>query len=584
MTASPIRVWAPGASSIEADIDGSRQPLFREPGDAGWWQTKASFEAGASYSLRIDGGEPRPDPRSRWQPDGVHGPSRVLDTSALTWTDGAWQPPPLADALIYEAHIGTFSESGTFDGAIDHLDHLVDLGVTHLELMPVNEIPGDRGWGYDGVDLFAPYSRYGGPHGLNRLVDAAHSRGLAVLLDVVYNHLGPSGNYVGEFGPYFTDRYKTPWGEALNLDGPGSDEVRRFFIDNALMWLRDFHIDGLRLDAVHAIVDTSAVHLLEQLAAEVRGLEAQLGRPLLVIAESDLNDPRPIRDVEHGGYGLDAQWSDDFHHALHTVLTGERDGYYADFGTLGDLAITLGRGYRYAGEYSPFRGRVHGRPLFEPNGNRLLGYLQNHDQTGNRARGERSAALMSRGRLMIGAAVVLTAPFVPMLFQGEEWAASTPFQYFTDHDAELGRLVSQGRKAEFAAFGWDPDDIPDPQAEDTFLRSKLRWSELSEPEHAEILDWHRRLIALRHERPELRDGRLDALEIDYREEEGWLRFTRGDVTVVFNLAELDQDVRVGGSSEILLASEPGIELRDGTVSLPPDSVAIIGTQLAPIGG
>ena len=574
--ATRLAVWAPGATSVAAHIRGSEQALTRDDLRTGWWQLDRVMPEGTDYSLRVDDGEPRPDPRSRWQPDGVHGPSRVLDPSSLSWTDDGWRPVPLGDAVVYEAHVGTFSENGTFKGAIEHLDHLVALGVTHLELMPVNEFPGTRGWGYDGVDLYAPFSGYGGPDGLSQLVDAAHNRGLAVLLDVVYNHLGPSGNYLPQFGPYFTDRHKTLWGEALNFDGPSSDEVRRFFIENALMWLRDFHIDGLRLDAVHAIVDTTATHFLEQLAAEVHALQAELGRPLVVIAESDSNDPRLVRDVQHGGYGLDAQWSDDFHHALHTVLTGERDGYYADFGTLHDLAVALQHGYRYAGDYSPFRGRVHGRPLSEPDGNRLLGYLQNHDQTGNRARGERSAALVSRGRLMIGAAVVLTAPFVPMLFQGEEWAASTPFQYFTDHDAELGRLVSNGRKEEFAAFGWDPDDVPDPQHEETFSRSKLRWREIGEAPHADMLDWHRRLIALRRQRPELRDGRLDAVDVRYDEDDRWLRFTRGGLTVAFNLADAEREVRVPISAEILLASDSAIRVGMDTVTLPPDSVAILG--------
>src|SRR3954470_15972322 len=432
-TGFPLHVWAPNAERVEGLIGDRRVPL--EPTDGGWWQSDERFTHGTDYAFSLDGGEPRPSPRSRWQPHGIDGPSRIVDPGSFEWHDAGFRAAPLASAVIYELHIGTFTPEGTFEAAISRLEHLVELGVTHVELMPVAEFSGDRGWGYDGVDLYAPHHAYGGPEGLARFVDAAHAKGLAVVMDVVYNHLGPAGNYLREFGPYFTDRYGTPWGMAVNLDGPGSDEVRRFFIDNALMWLRDYHVDSLRLDAVHAIFDMSALHFLEQLGSEVHALAGSLGRNLSVIAESDLNDPRLIRPVEAHGYGLDAQWSDDFHHALHSVLTGEREGYYADFGALEDLAVTLVQGYRYAGDYSRFRQRRHGRPEPGLDGRRLLGYLQNHDQIGNRALGERSPALMSQGRVLIGAAVVLTGPFVPMLFQGEEWAASTPFQYFTIHTA-----------------------------------------------------------------------------------------------------------------------------------------------------
>src|SRR3954451_5664275 len=441
--------------------------------------------------------------------------------------------------------------------------------------MPVVAFDGDRCWGYDGVALWAVHEPYGGPEGLKRLVDAAHARGLGVVMDVVYNHLGPSGNYLGQYGPYFTDRYGTPWGTAVNLDGPESDEVRRFFIDNALMWLRDYHVDALRLDAVHAIFDMSALHFLEQLGSEVHALAGAVGRNLTVIAENDLNDPRLIRPVEANGYGLDAQWSDDFHHALHSVLTGERDGYYADFGTLEDLAVTLVQGYRYAGNYSRFRQRRHGR--LEPglDGRRLLGYLQNHDQIGNRALGERSPALMSQGRGLIGAAVVLTAPFVPMLFQGEEWAASTPFQYFTDrHDVQVGAAVTKGRREEFAAFGWSPENVPDPQSIETFERSKLNWDEIGQGEHAHMLAWHRDLIALRRRYPELTDGRLAYVGVEFDEDQRWLAYTRGRVTVAFNIGEFDARVAVDGE-RIELSSGPGVRFESGELVLPPDSVAIV---------
>jgi maltooligosyltrehalose trehalohydrolase len=468
-----LKVWAPDVRRVEVEIQGSRLDL--EKGSNGWWRMNTSLaEHGVDYAFVLDGDMPLPDPRSPWQPGGVHGPSRVLDHKKFSWTDARWQPPPFSSAVIYELHIGTFSPEGTFDGAVKRLDHLVSLGITHVELMPVAEFSGNRGWGYDGVDLYASHHAYGGPEGLKRLVDACHERGLAVILDVVYNHLGPAGNYLGRFGPYFTGRYATPWGEAVNLDGPYSDEVRRFFIDNALMWFRDYHMDGLRIDAVHAIIDTSAIHFLEQLANEVKELESTVGRHLMLIAESDLNNPRVIRSPEVGGYGIDAQWNEDFHHALHAVLTGERDAYYQDFGSLADLAKVLTRGLVYDGSYSHYRRRSHGRPASGLSGHRFVGCLQNHDQVGNRALGERTSHLLSPGRLKIGAALVLTAPFVPMLFQGEEWAASTPFLYFTDHqDPKLGEAVKRGRREEFAAFGWQPDKIPDPQKKKPFSAPSL---------------------------------------------------------------------------------------------------------------
>jgi maltooligosyltrehalose trehalohydrolase len=503
----------------------------------------------------------------------------VVEHQDFPWQDQGWQARPLAAAVLYELHIGTFTPAGTFEAAIARLDHLVDLGITHVELMPVNEFPGSRGWGYDGVDLYAPHHAYGGPQGLKRLIDACHARGLAVLLDVVYNHLGPAGNYLSRFGPYFTERYATPWGSAVNLDGPHSHEVRRFFCDNALMWLRDYHCDGLRLDAVHALVDTSAVHFLEQLAAEVDALATQLGRHLVLIAESDLNDPRVVRAPEVGGYGIDAQWNDDFHHALHTVLTGERDGYYMDFGAFADLAKALQGAFVYDGRYSAFRRRPHGRPPSGLTGYRFLGYLQNHDQIGNRATGDRSSHLMSIGRLQIAAALVLTAPFLPMLFQGEEWGASSPFQYFTAYDdPALGQAVATGRREEFAAFGWHPHDVPDPQAHDTFERSKLNWDELAREPHAELLDWHRRLIRLRREVPALSDGRRQRVRVRCDEEARWLVVERGPVAVVCNLADGAQcvPVRLPGVTQALLTSDPAVRVTADGAILAPDTVAIIG--------
>jgi maltooligosyltrehalose trehalohydrolase len=571
-----FRVWAPDVKQAEVEVSERRNRMTRFAD--GWWSADVPDAASDSeYAFVLDDSQPLPDPRSAWQPHGVHGPSKLLDHDAFRWSDAGWRASPLSSAIVYELHVGTFTREGTFDGAIARLDHLADLGVTHVELMPVAAFPGVRGWGYDGVDLYAPHEPYGGPEGLKRLVDACHARGLAVILDVVYNHLGPSGNYLSLFAPYFTGHYATPWGPAVNLDDRGSDEVRRFLIDNALMWLRDYHMDGLRLDAVHAIFDASALHFLEQLVHEVDALEARLGRPLALIAESSLNDPRLVRTFEAGGYGLDAQWSDDLHHALHAVLAGETSGYYADFGTLADVAKALERAFVYDGRYSVFRERSHGRPVEGLSGHRFLGYMQTHDQVGNRARGERSSQLMSLGRLKVAAALVFTAPFVPMLFQGEEWGASTPFLYFTDHAEEaLARAVREGRRREFSAFGWKAEEIPDPQAVESFASSLLDWNESARQPHAALLDWHRRLIRMRRERAELGDGRMEDVRVRFDEEARWLVLERNEISVAVNLAQGTQDVPVR-RGELLLVSEPVIRPAVDHVELPPDAVAILAT-------
>ena len=590
-----FEVWAPRAGGVDVVL-GETRVAMAGPDEDGWFRAEVPDAGpGADYAFSLDGGPPLPDPRSPWQPEGVHGPSRLVDHDAFVWTDDGWTPPvPLADGVVYELHVGTFSPEGTFDGAAARLDHLVDLGVTAVELMPVVEFPGRRGWGYDGVDLWAPHSAYGGPEGFKRLVDACHARGLAVVLDVVYNHLGPDGNYLGVYGPYFTDHYATPWGQAVNFDQADSDPVRAFVVDNACMWVRDYHVDGLRLDAVHAIVDSSAVTIVEEIATSVHALAASLGRPVWVVAESDLNDPRVIRAVDVGGYGCDAQWSDDFHHALHAVLSGDRTGYYGDFGSLAQLAKALRQAWVYDGCRSSHRRRRHGRPPTGLSGDKFFGYLQNHDQIGNRATGERSSMLMGTGSLKVAAALVLCSPFVPMLFQGEEWGASTPFLYFTDHgDPALGRAVSEGRRREFAAFGWRAEEVPDPQDPETFRRSKLDWDERSRPPHAELLEWHRHLIRLRREVPALGAGYVpersggyvpersggyvpersggyvpersgcDFDEVDVRFDEAarWLVLERGPLSVVCNLADREQ----------------AVPMADGqTVDLAPESVVIVG--------
>jgi maltooligosyltrehalose trehalohydrolase len=580
-----ISVWAPRADEVALVVvgegGGERRVAMAGPDERGWFRAPAgsadTIGAGDTYGFCLDGGPSRPDPRSPWQPDGVDGLSRPVDHGAFGWTDDGWAGRPLdGSTVIYELHVGTFSPEGTFDGAIGRLDHLVDLGVDVVELLPVAQFPGRWGWGYDGVDLFAPHQAYGGPEGLDRLVDAAHARGLAVVIDVVYNHLGPAGNHLSEFAPYFTDRYNTPWGEAVNVDGPGSDEVRGFILDNALMWLRDYHADGLRIDAVHAIVDTSALHLLEEMAERVSELAAEVGRPLFLIAESDLNDPRIVRERDRGGYGIDAQWSDDFHHALHTVVTAERAGYYADFGSLSQLAKSVRQAYVHDGEYSPFRGRRHGRPPAGLAASRFLAYLQNHDQVGNRATGERTSMLVGTGMSKVAAALVLLGPSVPMLFQGEEWGAGTPFLYFTDHqDPKLGRAVSEGRRREFAAFGWAPDDVPDPQSPDTFERSKLDWDEVGAGVHRDLLDWHRRLIALRRSEPALSSGTFENLSVRCDEDQRWLVVDRGDLSIVCNFADRPRSVPGVGGEVVLASAPPTTAAGTGAVTVPPESVTVL---------
>jgi len=568
MNVRSYRVWAPHATSVDLHV-GSDVVTMR-PDTRGWWESDRRMRAGDLYGYAVDGSAPIPDPRSEYQPAGIHGLSQCIDHDAFAWTDAGWQAPPLASAVIYELHVGTFSDAGTFDGAVARLDHLVDLGVTHVELMPVAEFSGSRGWGYDGVDLFAPHHYYGEPDTLKRLVDECHRRRLAVLLDVVYNHLGPAGNYLDRFGPYFTERVRTPWGAAINLDGGGSDDVRRFLCDNALMWLRDYHFDGLRIDAVHALVDTSATHFLEQLATEVEMLATAIGRHLVLIAESDLNDPRVVRSRDAGGYGLHAQWSDDFHHALHTVVTGERAGYYEDFGTLQHLADALKDVFVYAGRYSQHRDRVHGRSPSGLPASRFVIAAQNHDQIGNRAQGERLSHLASVGRVKAAAALLLMSPYVPLLFQGEEWAASTPFLYFTAHeDEKLGEQVRQGRRSEFAAFGWNPEQVPNPQSQDTFDRTRLRWDEVAHQSHREMLHWYRALIALRKQYAS--HASADAA-IAFDDKAMTFCVRRGRLAVACNFGTSAQ--RISGNGTILLSSSPATFV-GLSLMLPPESVAIV---------
>ena len=577
-----FEVWAPNAKKISVQVDGTPYAM-QGPDQHGYWLAAVEQAGpGSDYGFLLDDEpKPYPDPRSQWQPNGVHGLSRVYDQHAFEWHDSRWQAPPLSSAIVYEMHVGTFTPEGTFDGAIGKLDHLHTLGVTHIEVMPVAAYPGDRGWGYDGVDLFAVTENYGGPNALKRFVDACHTRGLAVILDVVYNHFGPVGNYAGKFGPYLTSRHCTPWGDAVNFEGPGSNQVRRFFCDNALMWMRDYHIDGLRLDAVHELVDRSAIHFMEQLSFEVETLAATLGRRLVLIAESDLNDPRIVRPREAGGYGMDAQWSDDFHHALFTVLHVEEGarGYYDDFGTMEKLAKSLTDVFVYDGAYSGYRRRSHGRPVSGLSAHHFLGYIQNHDQVGNRATGERIEHLVGLDRAKAAIGLVLTSPFIPMLFQGEEFAASTPFLYFADHeDPEMARLVSQGRKREFAAFGFAERDVPDPEVRETFERSRLNWEEVEQGSHKEMLEWVRSLIHLRRTTPALNDGEMSHTEVRWSEKGQWLVMDRGCVRAVLNLGREPAKFEDAGGYRIRLASREGVSLASARLNVPADTIVILCSE------
>ncbi len=571
-------VWAPLKKRVRVLVDNREREMT--PDHGGWWRLEdPEAGPGTAYSFVLDDEEtPLPDPRSLWQPTGVHSASRLYDHDAFFWTDRAWTGRQLPGAVVYECHIGTFTAGGTFDAAIERLDHLVALGIDLVEVLPVNAFDGDRNWGYDGVGWYAVSENYGGPDGFKRFVDACHARGLGVVLDVVYNHLGPSGAYLDRFAPYFGG--STIWGPTVNLDGAHSEEVRHYIIDNALMWLRDFHVDGLRLDAVHALHDERATHVLEQLAIEVESLSTHVGRPLSLIAESDLNDAKMVTAREAGGYGLHAQWADDVHHSLHAALTGEAQGYYADFATAGltGLAHVLTRVFLHEGTWSSFRGRIHGAPVdtHRVPGHRFVTYLQNHDQVGNRAVGDRHAATLSPGAVACGAAILFCSPFTPMVFMGEEWGARTPWQFFAHFpDRALNDAVREGRRSEFAEHGWDADEqVPDPTAEQTFHDSKLDWHEAEQEPHATLLTTYRELIALRKARPELSDPWLDEVEVDVDEEARTLVLHRGALRLAVNLGEGAVTFALGlPVRRVLLASEP-VEIDDDALTVGPESFAI----------
>jgi len=531
-----LRVWAPDAHRVDVVVADAEQSAARET--HGWWRGPRLHE-GDLYWIRIDGGPPRPDPRSTFQPQGVHGQSCWLDTSTLG-TPGPVPYVSLRDAVIYELHVGTFTQGGTFSSAVEHLDELVELGVTHVELMPIAQFPGAHGWGYDGVDLYAAHAPYGGPRGLRDLIGECHARGLAVIIDVVHNHFGPEGAYLVGMAPYKTSRHHTPWGDAINLDDVGSDEVRRFLIDSAIAWLRDFGADGLRLDALHALYDDSEHHFVEQLVDEVHVLERELARRFVLIGEYDHHDPKALIE-----WGLDAHWNDDFHHAVHTLVTGETDSYYVDF--VGKLGTVLEHGYALDGGFSKFRGERHGRPFGALPRDRLIAYVQSHDQVGNRARGERLHQLAGFKRAQLAAALLLTSPFVPMLFQGEEWAASTPFLYFAQLESEeLRGAVREGRRMEHGHTSAAPADPEDPATRDA---SVLRWDERNDREHAQMLAWYRSLIAARRTYAALRDPAPESTHVSERS--GLVAVTRGDLALICNFTDDARRVELG---EVLLAS------------------------------
>lgn len=577
-----FRVWAPQHERVEVHVVAPEDRLVPlRKTDAGYHEAIVDDVApGTRYVYRLPDGEERPDPASRYQPEGVHGPSEVVSFD-FDWTDHDWRGIELEKYILYELHIGTFSREGTFDSAAAHLDELVDLGVTAIEIMPVAQFAGERNWGYDGVYPFAVQNSYGGSAALQRFVDAAHRKGLAVVLDVVYNHLGPEGNYLPRFGPYFTDHYRTPWGLALNFDQEHSDEVRRYFLENVRQWVYELHIDALRLDAIHAIIDRSAHTFLEEVAETVEQCASELSREIFAIAESDLNDPRVVRERDAGGLGLHSQWSDDFHHAIHAFITGERSGYYEDFGLLSDIARALEDRFVISERYSRYRKRHHGAAARDLPPSRFVIFSQNHDQVGNRVAGDRLGAALSLDQKKLVAGLVILSPYIPLLFMGEEWGETTPFQFFTSHgDVNLQEAVRSGRKEEFAAFGWS-EEPPDPQAEATFHGSKLDRSAARTGDGRALRAFYRELIRFRKslppDGPEGVNARADdgsgLLEVERR---GAGR----SLLMLFNFGDRKLTHDIGeGWSPVLASSEP--EQNDGKAVLSAHSLVVYARKVAP---
>ncbi len=508
-------VWSPFAKTVSLKIVSPCEKMISMEKDAwGYWMASIDgAQETVSYFYRINDEKDRPDPASHYQPEGVHGPSRVINHT-FGWEDGSWKGVTLAEMIIYELHVGTFTPEGAFDAIIPRLPELKDIGINTLEIMPVAQFPGERNWGYDGVYPYAVQNSYGGPGGLKQLVNACHKNGMAVVLDVVYNHLGPEGNYLADFGPYFTSRYKTPWGDAINFDGPYSNPVRQFFINNALYWFTEYHVDALRLDAVHGIFDFGAHHFLQELGEAVHEQANKWGRSIYLISESDLNDSKIVNSIQSGGYGLDAQWNDDFHHALHTLLTGEMQGYYLDFGKIEHLAKAVSEGFVYSGGYSEFRKRNHGNSSKDLSARQMVVFSQNHDQVGNRMLGERLSALVSFEALKLAAGAVLLSPYIPLLFMGEEYGEDAPFFYFVSHsNPVLVEAVREGRKKEFGAFPWQGEP-PDPQSVETFQKSKIQWEKRREGVHGVLLAFYSHLITLRKTIPAISHLDKTCLAVD----------------------------------------------------------------------
>jgi len=583
-------VWAPRARSVEVCIVEPREHAvpMQVAGRGYFHAVVEGISAGALYRYRLDGEKERPDPASRYQPRGVHGPSQIIDSS-FKWNDSRWRGIALEKYVFYELHVGTFTPEGTFDAIVPRLAALKDLGVTAIELMPVAQFPGERNWGYDGVYPYAVQASYGGPLGLKRLVDACHQHGIAVALDVVYNHLGPEGNYLADFAPYFTDLYKTPWGQAINFDDAESDEVRRYFTDNALQWVTDYHVDALRLDAIHAIVDPSARTFLEELSSAVHAKAKELGRDVYLIPEDNRNDTRVVKSPEVGGWGFDSVWNDDFHHSLHVLLTGERDAYYQDFSGVGDLAGAYREGFVYSGQYSKYRRKRYGISSKRIPARRFVVFSQNHDQVGNRSVGDRPSQSLSFEQLKLAAGTVLLSPYIPLLFMGEEYAETAPFQYFVSHgDPALIEAVREGRKKEFAEFGW-VGDIPDPQSEATFLGCKLNWNLHAEGQHRVLWNFYQELLRLRRDIPVLANLDKDAMEVTPFTDQKVLLVRRwdasGQVLIVHSFdripASVNLPVPAGKWQTVLDSNEERWQGDGGATTDKPQSHGEIQLRLTP---
>lgn len=590
-------VWAPLLKGVSLRLLHSEELVPMDRDASGCWKVAVEgVSPGTRYFFRLEGNRERPDPASNFQPEGVHGPSEVVDHGAFSWEDKDWRGIPLSEMIMYELHVGTFTREGTFDAVIERIPYLKELGVNAIEIMPVAQFPGDRNWGYDGAYPFAVQNSYGGPEGLKMLVNECHKAGIAVILDVVYNHLGPEGNYIWDFALYFTEKYKTPWGWAVNYDDAYSDDVRNYFIENAIYWFDNYHIDALRLDAVHGIFDMSARPFLQELTERVKEFSDRSGRRFYLIAESDLNDSRLIKSRETGGFEIDATWCDDFHHCVHTLLTGERDGYYMDFGSIGQLAKSMREGFVYSGQYSEYRKRDHGNSSRDVPADRFVVFSQNHDQVGNRMMGERLSNLVSFEGLKLAAGVVLLSPYIPLLFMGEEYGKDNPFLYFVSHtDPVLIEAVRKGRKEEFRHFDWKGEP-PDPQSKETFLRSKPDWEKIESGRHKIMLDFYRRLIKLRRETPAL--SRLDKGSLDVCGLESdkvlFLRRWNGEshIFCVFNFTEREVNIKAslpeGNWKRVFDSSEtswngPGSllpsELRgDETIRVRGHSFAVFGRR------